>query len=102
MARPSAHALPLAARELLGFAVEQMLNIEDFGRLLHLAVDLLARRLAQLERKGHVFVNRHVRIQGVVLEHHRNVAVLWRDVVDHALADAHFAARNFLQPRDHA
>jgi hypothetical protein len=48
------------------------------------------------------FADRHVRVQRVVLEHHRDVALLGRQVVDLALADQDLAARDFLQPGDHA
>ena len=51
------------------------------------------RRAAQLEREAHVGGDRHVRIERVVLEHHGDVALLRRQVVDHAVADADFAAR---------
>ena len=43
-----------------------------------------------------------VRIQGVVLEHHRDVAILRGDVVDQTVADVEFALADFLQTRDHA
>ena len=50
-------------------------------------VDLRFGDLPQLQRERHVLVHRHVRVERVVLEHHRDVAILGRDVVDHALAD---------------
>jgi hypothetical protein len=43
-----------------------------------------------------------VRIERVILEYHRDIAVLRRDVVDPALADVNVAARNFFQAGDHA
>jgi hypothetical protein len=43
-----------------------------------------------------------VRIQRVVLEHHRDVALFGRNVVDHALADADLAGADFLEAGDHA
>jgi hypothetical protein len=49
-------------------------------------MDLLLGHLPQLQPERHVLVHRHVRVQGVVLKHHRDVAVLRRDVVDDALA----------------
>jgi hypothetical protein len=42
-----------------------------------------------------------VRIQRVVLEHHRDVALLGRDAIDDAVADADLAAGNLLEPGDH-
>jgi hypothetical protein len=43
-----------------------------------------------------------VRVERVVLEHHRDVALFRRHVVHDALADADVAARNILEPGDHA
>ena len=45
---------------------------------------------------------RHVRIERVVLEHHRDVAVARRHVVDDVAADPDLAAGDLLQPGDHA
>ena len=45
---------------------------------------------------------RHVRIQRVVLEHHRDVALGRLEVVDDAAADRDLAAGDLLQPGDHA
>jgi hypothetical protein len=46
--------------------------------------------------------HRHVRVERVVLEHHGDVAVLGRHVVDHAVADGDLAAGDLLEPGDHA
>jgi hypothetical protein len=43
-----------------------------------------------------------MRIERVVLEDHRDVAIARRDVVDHAVADQDIAGRDFLEPGDHA
>ena len=58
--------------------------------------------LAQLQAKPMLSRTRHVRIERVVLEHHRDVALLRRHVVDDAVADADLAAGDLLQPGDHA
>jgi hypothetical protein len=42
-----------------------------------------------------------VRVQGVVLEDHRDVAVLRGEVVDHLAADLQVALGDVLQPGDH-
>src|SRR5262249_32428220 len=57
---------------------------------------------AQLQAEGHVLVHRHVRVEGIVLENHRDVAILRRHIIDDALADANRPARDLLQPRHHA
>src|SRR5205814_7085317 len=43
-----------------------------------------------------------VLVERVVLEHHRDVAVARRQVVDHLAADPDLAARDVLEPGDHA
>jgi hypothetical protein len=53
--------------------------------------------LAQLEAEGHVIIHRHVRVERVALEHHGDVAVLGRHVVDHALANRDRAVADLLQ-----
>jgi hypothetical protein len=58
--------------------------------------------LAQHQREGHVVAHRHVRVERVVLEHHRDVALLGRHVVDHAVADADLARGDLLEAGDHA
>ena len=57
--------------------------------------------LAQLQRKGHVLLHRLVRIERVVLEHHGDVALGRRQIVDDALADGDRAAGDGLQPGHH-
>jgi hypothetical protein len=49
-----------------------------------------------------VVADRHVRVERVALEHHRDVPILRRDVVDDAIADAERAARDLLEAGDHA
>ena len=56
---------------------------------------------AQLQREAHVLAHAHVRIERVVLEHHRDVAVLGRLVVDDLVADAQLALADVLEPGDH-
>ena len=58
--------------------------------------------MAKLERKAHVLAHRHVRVEGVVLEDHRNVTVLRWKIGDVASADGDGAPRRKLQPGHHA
>ena len=94
------HALALAAGKLRGLAAEQMLDLQQ---LCDPQDRLLARRLrhaAHVEAELHVLGHVHVRVEGVGLEHHGDVAVLGVDVVDHALADADLAGAGLHQPGD--
>ncbi len=75
--------LALAAGELARQPLEQLLELERLGRLAHAPVDVVLGQLPDLQAVGHVPVHAHVRIERVVLEHHRDVAVLGLEVVDH-------------------
>ena len=59
-------------------------------------------KFPQLQAKSEVVVDAHMRIERVILKHHRDVAIFRRDVVDPFFADVNVAFRDFLQTRDHA
>jgi hypothetical protein len=67
--------LPLATRQLGGLAVEQLGDPEDVADLVDPAVDLRLGRLALAQSVGEVLAHAHVRVERVVLEHHRDVAL---------------------------
>src|SRR5690606_15049979 len=94
-------ALALAAGKLARIARKQRDQAEDLGGALHAAVALGLGRVPQLQREGHVLGDRHVRVERVVLEHHGNVALLGRDIVDDPFADRDLTAGDALQPGDH-
>ena len=93
--------LALAAGEVGRLAVEVLGQVEDAGGLVDLLVDDGLGRLGQLERETHVLAHGHVRVQGVALEDHGDVAVLRRLVVDDLAVDAQLALGDVLQPGDH-
>ena len=57
--------------------------------------------LADLQRKADILVDIHVRVQAVGLEHHRNVAVLRLQIIDHLAVDLDLAGGNVLKAGDH-
>jgi hypothetical protein len=60
------------------------------------------RRLPQAEAEGDVVGDREVGVERVVLEHHRDVALLGRELVHDPAADRHGPVRDLLEARDHA
>jgi len=96
------HPLALAAGKRARLLAQDVHQAQGARRLLHPAVDLLLGEAAHLEREGHVVVGRHVRVEGVVLEDHGDVAILRGQIVDHPAADADRARGHRLQPGDHA
>ena len=92
--------LPLAAGQRGRLALEVLLEAEHLGGLVDPALDLILGRLPQLQAERQVLLDRHVRVERVVLEHHGDVPVLRRQVVDHPVADLDRAAGDLLEPGD--
>ena len=96
------HALSLPAGKGLGLAVKVVGDAENLSCIHHAAADFLLGSPPKFQSERHVVVNRHVWIERVVLENHRNVAVFRRNIVHPAVADKNISTRDFLQSRDHA
>jgi hypothetical protein len=84
-----------------GLALEELLQAQHLGGVAHALLDLRLRGATELEAEGEVLLDRHVRVERVVLEDHRDVAVLRREVVDDPVADGDLAAGDVLQAGDH-
>ena len=95
------HPLALAARELPGLAVEQLGQAQHHRRLVHPPADLVLRHPRHLEAERHVVAHRHVRVEGVVLEHHRDVAVARRQPGHHPVVDPDLAVGDRLEAGHH-
>ncbi len=95
-------ALPLTAGERSRLALQQLFETEHVCRPLHPLVDLVLRHsLPQAQPEGDVLEDGEVRVERVALEHHRDVAVARRDVVDDPLADPEDTLRDVLEARHH-
>ena len=69
-------ALALSTGQGLRLALEVLGEVEQAGGLADLLVTLVLRHTGELEGEAHVLGHRHVRVEGVVLEDHGDVAVL--------------------------
>src|SRR6266542_4102915 len=78
-----------------------LLEIEDAGCLPDLRVDLTLLDTPQLEGEAHVVAHAHVRVEGVVLEHHCDVAVFRRLIVHDLVADAQLVFGDVFEFCDH-
>src|SRR6476659_223000 len=96
------HTLALATREGLRLAVEVGREVEDLGSLLDALADLALVDAGDLEREAHVVGDRPVRVERVVLERHRDVAVLGGQVRHVAVPDEDAAAVDLLEAGEHA
>ena len=69
-------ALALAAGELRRAALQERLDLQQFGGSRDALVDLLLRHARNPQAEGQVPLDRHLRIERVGLEHHADAAVL--------------------------
>ena len=83
-------------------AIEHRAEFENPRRFLHARLDLGLGHAAVAQAVGHVVVDAHMRVERVVLEHHRDVAVGRLDLVDDASADIDFAAGDGFEAGHHA
>ena len=99
---PHGDPLALAAGEGARLAVEEVLEAEDLGCMPHSLVDLVLRHLPQPQPEGDVVVHLEVRVERIVLEHHRDVPVARGHVVHDLVADRDGALRDRLEAGEHA
>ena len=96
------HTLSLPARQCPRLALEELVEPEHVCSPLYALIDLVLRHsLPQAQPKRDVLEHGEVRVQRVALEHHCDVAVARRDVVDDAVADSQNALGDVLEPCDH-
>ena len=95
-------ALTLTTREGLRLAAEVGLEVEQLGGLENAGGALVLVDAGDLEREAHVLGDGHVRVERVVLEDHRDVAVLRRNVGDVAVADEDVAVVDLFEAGEHA
>ena len=74
-------ALALAARQLLGPAVEQFVEFENARRFGDLPGNLVLGHTGELEGEAHVLPDRHMRIKRIGLEDHGDATLGWHDVI---------------------
>jgi hypothetical protein len=94
-------ALALAAGQLRRLAVEQILHLQDARGLADLRLALGREEVAEAKREADVLAHRHVRVQRVGLEHHRDATVARGDVVAQLAVDVEIPARDLLETGDH-
>ena len=68
-------ALALSAGELTRLPFEEVVEAEGAARALDALLDVRLRRVARPQAEGDVLEHRHVRVERVVLEDHRDVAL---------------------------
>ena len=93
--------LTLAAGKLLRLSLEHGSEAENFGGEADAPLDFGGGDRAHAQPELHVLPHGHVRIERVALEDHRDVSILWGEVIHDAAADGDGAFRDFLETGDH-
>jgi hypothetical protein len=98
---PHRDTLPLAARQLLRLPVEELRQVEKLRSPRHPPVDLVLRLPPQPQAEGDVLVDGEMRVERIVLEHHRHIPFPRGQRVDNAVADAQLALGDLLESGHH-
>ena len=99
---PHGHALALPPGEVGRLAVEVLGEVEDPGSVHHALANLGRIDFGEAQRECHVLPHGHVWVEGIVLEHHGDVALARRLLVHDLAADAQLTLADVLEPGDHA
>jgi hypothetical protein len=95
------HTLALASGKRARLLLQHLREAERLRGAFHATCDLGLVDPAYLQRERHVVVGAHVRVERVVLEDHRNVAILRRQRVHDITTDPNGSVGDRLQPSDH-
>ena len=95
------HTLLLAAGKLARITVAEAVQLDHGQRLLHPLGAVGARQAAHAEGEGQVLGHGHMGEQGIVLEHHANVALVRRQAVEGAPVEKNLAGGRGLETGQH-
>ncbi len=96
------HTLTLTTGQGLRLAIKVLGQVEDLGGLLDALADLFLRGAGDLQGEAHVVGHGHMRVQGVVLEDHCDIAVLGLHGGDILIADEDAALVDLFEAGKHA
>src|SRR6185312_530733 len=94
-------ALTLTTGECLRLTGQVRLEVEELCRLENAAGALVLVDASDLQGEAHVLCNSHVRVESVVLEDHRDVAILRGNVGDVTVADEDVALVDLFEAGEH-
>src|SRR5262249_24610115 len=93
--------LAFAPRELARLALQETLDAEHRCGPLHLLLTGRFRETLSLERKGDIFENGQVRVEGIALEYHGNFSGPRWQMRDYLPSNENIAGSGLFQTSDH-
>ena len=93
--------LTLTTRERARVAIKQLSQPKNLGCAFDGSLNFCSRFLREHQAERHVLAHFHMRIQRVILEHHRDIALFGLHLVYHGATDANFACADFFKARNH-
>ena len=99
----SAHCDPLTltTRERSWVAIEQLSQPKNFGCAFYGGINFSGGFLGEHQAERHVLAHLHMRIQRVILEHHRDVTLFGLHLIHDGATDPDLARADFFEPGDH-
>ena len=95
------HPLALPAGQLAGLSIEVLGEFQDLRGVTDPPVDLIPGHTADFQPVRHVLVDRHVRVERVVLEDHGDIPRSGLQPIHHGSVDGDLACGDDFKPRDH-
>ena len=95
-------ALLLTAGKLHRLALQKMFDLEHLCRKGNPLLDQILAATPQTKRVRHVLVNRLVRIERIIFEHHRDITILRLEFIHPHIAKMDISCRNMFKPGQHA
>ena len=99
---PQRHALALAPGKRTRFALQVLFQPENLRRPGDALFNNLWRHLLHFQAERHIVIDRHMRVQRVVLEYHRDITRFGGHVVHPHAINQQIATADGLKPCDHA
>ena len=99
---PHGDSLTLTSGKSLGLAIQIIDQIKNFSGLYDALMDFILGNAGNFKRKSHILFNGHMRIQSVILENHRNIAIFRLNVGNIDVTDVNMSFIYFFKTGKHS
>ncbi len=97
---PHGNALSLTARQSTWQMIQIRCQVEQRGGSLHRLSDIRLWQFAKVQAETHILRDRHMRIERIILENHRDIPVLRGNIIHDPAIEPNGSARQVLKTSD--